>query len=223
MKKVKFDRNAWIVRIACFWGDKTPAEIDGCTLWRRFLLRLVPWFVSSALYLIIGGLVFGVLAHIIVQPFAVLFVGKRLAYKGPPTGVFRLPFYYGLHRLFIGNYRFKNVKWLDWAEFGDVDKIRSPILILIMAIVLISMIYMFIVAIPHVFFGIVDEFAWAGRAALDTVGWWGSGILVIVGTGIVYFGGRRTYGAFIATESGKFVLARYQSWKERHCTLYELV
>ncbi len=203
-------------------GRAMPEKVDRCTLWQRFCAMVIPWLILNFALWLIGGFILGVIAQPICRFVLFVFVGQRLVYdemkvrsSSPVICADRFV------RLIVFSYERENIWWLDWADYNN--GFRSPFVYVLVALFVGFLLYLLAIYTPTLahFFG---SYVWAAGGYMhDTAGWWGSAIAVPLTIFALILLSRMYYKKFAATESGAVVIAHIKGWRERHCTMYELV
>jgi len=201
--------------------EHIPDKVDGCTLFTRFLVYLVPWIVCSVLAWVILGLFLGVLGQPIARLWIFLAEGNKLVYGYDPLDPW-IPGYRALSRITIVTYCREEIEWLEILK--KVTKSRSPIIFLASCLGLLAALGFVFGLVPFVIIPRIWQTLSPGIELISNEMGWISGLAL---SGVLlagaYFGTRKFWRYFAATPSGQMFSARFQDWKKRHCTVYEVV
>ena len=220
------------MRIAYMFShpNNWPAEVDGCKLWPRFALCLVPWIVLSFIVWIIMGVIGGVVmlvSHAVAYiVFGLKFVYDSDAQEGP---FFWAPGREALSRLLILCYEKEKVEHLAFIE--EFTDSRSPLsLLFILALVVVVLVLaklFFWDLVPFVSIWLFDLVYDGAITLYETFNWWGMwgslAVALILAWSIVRRVLTSAWQNFSSSESGKLVFSLYEDWREKNCTRYKVI
>lgn len=226
----KLKRDSFIYQVAYMFTPsyKKPEVVDRCTLVTRFLVRLIPWAILSALVWVVLGIICGVIGQLLCRLWLFVCEGRKLVYYAQGgINLGWLPARNALSTLTVFTYEREDIDWLDWADLNGGP--RSPILVVITAlfalVIALAILYCLFYFVPVYLVPWVwgTAFVPAAHLAYDSLSWWGKplvGLLLIVAA---FFAVRHGYRRLGSSQTGSVLINHFKEWKAQHCPVYRVV